>query len=121
MAALAVPAASATARLRSGADIRAVFASRRTAHGRAAVVHLAARPDDAPARWTVVAGRKVGDAVRRNRAKRRLRAVLGELALPAGTDLVVVARAGSQELGHAELRTEVARLIAKALERPERA
>lgn len=41
---------------------------------------------------TVVAGKKVGNAVRRNRVKRRLRGALALAALPRGFDLVVVGR-----------------------------
>lgn len=39
----------------------------------------------------VIAGRRVGSAVRRNRAKRRLRAALGQTALPSGELIGVMA------------------------------
>ena len=39
----------------------------------------------------VVVGRKVGNAVTRNRAKRRIRAAAARLDLPAGVDIVVLA------------------------------
>src|SRR5436305_12524440 len=52
------------------------------------------------------ASRKVGNAVVRNRAKRRLRAIAAEV-LPQmghpGTDYVLVARATASERPHAEL------------------
>jgi ribonuclease P protein component len=52
------------------------------------------------------ASRKVGNAVVRNRAKRRLRAIAAEV-LPRhgrpGTDYVIVARATSSERRYAEL------------------
>lgn len=38
-----------------------------------------------------MAGKRVGGAVRRNRAKRRLRAALHEVALPQGQDIIVIA------------------------------
>ncbi|HEX2370469.1 MAG TPA: ribonuclease P protein component [Acidimicrobiia bacterium] len=38
----------------------------------------------------LVAGRGIGDAVRRNRARRRVRAALLELDLPTRTDVVVI-------------------------------
>ena len=38
-----------------------------------------------------MAGKRVGNAVRRNRAKRRLRAALREVGLPQGEDLIVLA------------------------------
>ena len=42
-------------------------------------------------RVALVAGRSVGNAVRRNRAKRRLREALRLVAVPPGRDFVVVA------------------------------
>lgn len=46
---------------------------------------------DGETRVAVIASRKVGSAVRRNRAKRRLRAVLAGIDLPASTHLAVIA------------------------------
>lgn len=56
------------------------------------VAHALSRADDGPARVAFVAGRKVGGAVQRNRAKRRLRGAVRSVELPSGVDLVVVAR-----------------------------
>ena len=39
----------------------------------------------------VIAGRRVGSAVKRNRAKRRLRAALSEISLPTGELIAVMA------------------------------
>jgi ribonuclease P protein component len=39
----------------------------------------------------VIAGRRVGSAVRRNRAKRRLRAAIAEVSLPSGELIGVLA------------------------------
>lgn len=104
-------------RLRLPADIRAVFDARSIAHGRAVVVHAAAREDSGPARWTVVAGRKVGDAVGRNRAKRRLREAARAQDLPAGVDLVIVARSAARTVPYADLAGELSVLVDKAVVR----
>jgi ribonuclease P protein component len=62
------------------------------------------------------ATKKLGGAVIRNRAKRRLRALAAEL-LPhngiAGADHVLIARSGGLERPHAQLRAD----FAKALQR----
>lgn len=108
---------TAARRLRRGADVRAVLSARCVAHGPALVVHARRRDDDAPARWTVVAGRKVGDAVRRNRAKRRLRAVLDATDLPTGTDLVVIARAAAVTSAHPDLVAGVEAQVDRAVAR----
>lgn len=75
------------------------------------VVHLRWRGDDDGARATVVAGRKVGGAVVRNRAKRRLRAALRDVGAPCGADVVVVARHGAVMAPFGRLREELATLL----------
>lgn len=62
---------------------------------------------------TVVAGRKVGGAVRRNRAKRRLREALRQTRLPEGLDLVVVARAEAVTAPWSALVAELDRLLVR--------
>ena len=70
-----------------------MFAAKLVAHAPAVTLH-ARRQDDptAPTRWTVAAGRRVGSAVVRNRAKRRLRHAIAEAGLPLGLDVVAVAK-----------------------------
>lgn len=74
-------------------DIRAVYAARRVVHGRFLTVHVRPAAGERPvARTAVVAGRRVGTAVDRNRAKRRLRALLQTHGAPDGVDAVLVAK-----------------------------
>lgn len=98
-------------RLRRTQDVRAVLSRGRAAHGRHVVVRAVDRGDRKPCRWTVSASRRVGSAVERNRAKRRLRAVVRTLDVGGGLDLVVIARASAVECEFAELIGEVEELI----------
>lgn len=85
---------AAVTRLRDGRDIAAVLRGRRSRAGHLAVVHV--RDGDepaAPARIAVVASKRVGDAVSRNRAKRLLREASTRVAWRPGTDVVLIARA----------------------------
>lgn len=71
-----------------------------------------------PARLGLVVSRKVGGAVQRNRVKRLCRECFRAWPdlLPAGVDLVVIARPGAETLGLARVRSEwqgVASLLAK--------
>lgn len=59
------------------------------------------------ARWTVSAGRKVGGAVDRNRAKRRLRDAVRAVGLPGGLDVVAVARPATLTVAFPELVEQV--------------
>lgn len=109
-----------TARLCADADIRAVFAARRVAHGTAVVVHGRRRADDQEGRAAVVAGRKVGGAVARNRAKRRLRAALQSIDVPPGADVVLVARPAAGKEPFEALREQLARQVTQATSTTER-
>ncbi len=75
--------------------------------------NLAATPDDEPARSRlgVTVSRRVGIAVVRNRVKRRVREIFRRVIrdnLPAGTSIVVIARAGSATLASAAIDNELA-------------
>ena len=64
------------------------------------VVSLGAS-SDSPARLGITASKKVGNAVRRNRLKRIIRAAFRQLEgfLPPGHDLVVICKSDDPELG----------------------
>jgi ribonuclease P protein component len=75
-------------------------------------------PPPRPARLGIVAPRKVGGAVRRNRAKRLCRECFRSWPdlLPPGVDLLVIVRGGAPELSCAQVREEwrkVERLLQK--------
>lgn len=57
-----------------------------------AVVHVLDRGDAEPGRLTVVATKRVGNAVDRNRAKRLLREAARAIGVHDGCDVVLVAR-----------------------------
>jgi len=98
------------ARLKSRADFLRVAAGRRRAVRPAFIVQAAPQPTQGASGATLrvgfTASRKVGNAVVRNRAKRRLRAIAAEV-LPQmghpGTDYVLVARATASERPYAQL------------------
>jgi ribonuclease P protein component len=80
------------------------------------VVLVAAKNDLQQVRLGVVAGRAVGKAVERNRAKRRLRACLQDLLpnMVPGWDLIFLARKPMDQAGFAEICAAVRLLIRKA-------
>lgn len=67
-------------------------------------------------RYGIVASRRLGSAVVRNRCKRRLRAILTRLhgRLDQGFDVVIIARTQNARQPFAELQRIVLRLLAKA-------
>ena len=88
--AVSLPRAAAYVSLRRGSDVRKVrkVGTRRRSGG---IVVFATTGESGPARVAFVAGRSVGNAVRRNRAKRRLREAFRLVQLEEGRDYVVVA------------------------------
>ena len=75
------------------------------------VVHVIDRDDELPARVAVVASRRVGTAVRRNRAKRVLRAAAESCALPPGADVALVARASTAELSSETVASDLRSVV----------
>jgi ribonuclease P protein component len=73
--------------------------------------------DDTQMRLGITVTRKIGNAVVRNRMKRRFRALAREVIGPegiAGADHVLIGRAGGVERPYATLRAELAKALAKA-------
>ena len=90
-------------------DVRRVFDEGRPLHGGRVVLFLA--PGSGAS--AVVAGRRVGGAVDRNRARRILRAAWREVAPQAGDDedAVLVARAGIRDAKTQDLVAEMTELL----------
>ena len=112
----AAAVAPAPDRLRRPADVVATLRRGRHRAGALLAVHARRRGADdgsvdGPARLTVVASRKVGGAVVRNRAKRLLREAARRVDWHDGVDVALVARPGC---GTAQLDGVTAELTALA-------
>lgn len=104
-------------RLRSPRDFaRAHRRGRRVGGQLVTLTYLRREGEPAPARVGVVAGKRVGGAVVRNRVKRRLREALRrELPrVPAGWDLVCGAKPPATEAPYSALAAELRALLARA-------
>ncbi len=116
----------AVARLKRRRDYLRVAAARRKTATAGMVVQACPRGDDGDGvRVGFTASRKVGNAVRRNRARRRLKALADEILPRRGdpaTDYVLIARRATVERGFGDLRgdleTALARLAGPGRTRP---
>lgn len=105
-----IPAVPPHGTLRHGRDIARTLRASHQRAGRFVVLHAVTRDDVDAARLAVVASRRVGGAVTRNRAKRLLREAARHLPIRPGTDVVLVARAACARSGLTEVHDELARL-----------
>jgi ribonuclease P protein component len=109
-----------TGRLSRSAEFDRVYRQGRSVANRYLVLYAFPRGGDEPPRVGLSVGRKVGGAVERNQLKRLLREACSRQAdaLPAGHDIVLVARAPARELGEtgglAGVDAALAELVAKA-------
>ncbi|GAA1125229.1 ribonuclease P protein component [Nocardioides aquiterrae] len=101
-------------RLTDGASFREAVRTGRRSGTRTVVVHLATSPSgDGPPRVGFVVSKAVGNAVLRNRVKRRLRHLAREhvSSLPGSAVLVVRALPAAGSASAAELGADLARCL----------
>jgi ribonuclease P protein component len=118
---------SGLVRLKTRADFLRVAGSGRRAVRPGLMLQAAAFPSELDGSEVVrvgfTASRKVGNAVVRNRAKRRLRAAAAEIlarnGLP-GTDYVLIARAGTGERRYVDLLGELASALRQVTRQADR-
>ena len=105
---------SSVGRLKRRADFLRVAAARRKWAAPGLILQAAPQPDsetaEAEIRVGFTASRKVGNAVKRNRARRRLKALVREMIATdadPGLDLVLIARPATVDRPFDELRRDL--------------
>lgn len=96
-----------THRLRPRSSFQHVYHQGKSAANRLLVVYVGAGPEKAsPPQVAVVAGKRLGNAVIRNRVRRQLREIVRSVRgrLRPGLRVIVVARKGALEAGYWQLR-----------------
>jgi ribonuclease P protein component len=111
------PEGSSVGRLKRRADFLRVAAARRKWAAPGLILQVAAQPETAEAkpspetiRVGFTASRKVGNAVKRNRARRRLKALAAEMIATGakpGFDLVLIARPATVDRPFDDLRRDL--------------
>jgi ribonuclease P protein component len=107
-------------RLTESALFSATVRGGHRAGGRTVVLHLKSRESGQPALVGFVVSKAVGNAVMRNKVKRRLRAIVAQRVerLPEGSLLVVRALSASAAADFAALDSDVERSLNRLLDKP---
>ncbi|TFD14789.1 ribonuclease P protein component [Cryobacterium sp. TMT4-10] len=102
-------------RITSGDDYKAVVRRGVRVVGPHLVTYLRRNPDGVPVRFGFIVAKNVGDAVRRNRVRRRLKAASFELltAVRPGTDVVIRALPSATDAEWSTLRAELSEALEK--------
>jgi ribonuclease P protein component len=103
-------------RLRKRAEFLRVASTGRRAAVHGLVLQMLARSDNAPARLGFTVTKKIGNAVARNRTRRRLREAARLLLRDhplAGVDLVLIGRDGTRGRDFADLMDDLRRALGK--------
>lgn len=105
---------SAAHRLRSASEFQRVRKQGVTRAGQCVVVNVMRLPDGGPWRSGIITSRKVGNAVRRNRVRRRLREIVRAAALEDGLWIVTVTRPAAVSAAFEDLRQDWLRTVRRA-------
>ncbi|MCK9230575.1 MAG: ribonuclease P protein component [Syntrophales bacterium] len=99
-------------KIRTRSDFQAVYKKGKRIHSKSFIV-LLSRNDKGTARFGITVGKKVGNAVRRNRIKRLVREFfrLNRDRFPESTDVVVIARKDLSLTGYREVASELGRIF----------
>lgn len=97
-------------RILRGEDFRRIVRRGRRSASTIAVIYCAPSVDDGGPRFGFIVSAKVGNAVHRNRVRRRLRSICAAAEfVPAANDIVIRALPAAVDAGWDTLRSEIER------------
>lgn len=100
-------------RIKSNDEFQRVFRRGQSFANRQLVIYHLEKPEQAHVRVGLSVGKKIGNAVTRNRIKRYLRRAFHELAdeVSPDRDIVIIARQPTKDIGFATIKKSVIHLL----------
>ncbi len=102
-------------RLRQRSDFRRVFRCGKSVANRQFVLYSYARKDNGPVRIGISVSKKVGNAVVRNRIRRRVKEVVRQWTeqLPEQNDFIIIARRPAAEMDYKQIQSSLRHVFNK--------
>lgn len=103
-------------RLKKRKDFRRVFRKGQSFANRQFVIYIYPRPKEGPFRIGISVNRKIGNAVTRNRLKRRIKEITRHWApyLKPQIDFVIIARKPSATMNYSQIQSSLRHLFNKS-------
>jgi ribonuclease P protein component len=103
-------------RIKKNQEFQAVFKNGKSFANRQFVVYALDKPDQSHFRIGLSVGKKIGNAVTRNRVKRLIRQVIFEFSndLDQKKDYIIIARMPAADMSYEEVKKSLAHALRKA-------
>lgn len=100
-------------RIKKNKEFQLTFREGKSFANRQLVIYYLERPEQTHFRIGLSVGKKIGNAVVRNRIKRYLRQAFQELAddIPRPDDIVIIARKPASKMGYEEIKKSLIHLL----------
>ncbi len=103
-----------TYHVRKNAEIETIMKRKDTVGDQFFVVYKLENPAASHFRFAISVSKKYGNAVERNRMRRRIREIIGKEPVKAGIDFFIVVKPASYPLLFAEITQDLHKLFARA-------
>ncbi len=102
-------------RVKKNQEIEAILANKKSYYNPYFSIYKMNNPKTSHFRYAISVGKKIGNAVERNRLKRLIRAALLEVNIPLdnNVDIFIIARPKAKDLAFADLVKQIEYLLSK--------
>lgn len=100
-------------RVKKSKEIEEILKRKRFSSNSYFIVYVNEQSETSHFRYAMSVGKKIGNAVVRNRIKRQIRAIMRQFSISNGVDLFIIARAKVQQATYQQMQTQLQILLQK--------